>query len=570
MSKLTPILSIAMLLVLSVLAGCQPVATEEPTIEPEETQLPIEPTAVPTEKPEEPVTLRVGGVHDIDCWNPFGCSEVYNFLYFYVNESFMGYGKNITALPLRPQIAESMDVSEDGKTWTIYLRDGVTFSDGVPVNAQTVIDDLNWRQADENLRYYTYVTQHLTSIEALDDLTVQLTTDIPMLSFPLQDVWLSILPMHIWGGLKGEEIFTFENFPPVGTGPFTVADWSPGQYIIYDARDDYYLGKPPIDRIVYQIYANNDAMVQAFLSGQVDVLNTQPVLPPSYYDALVASKDTTVMDLPPGPHHFLAINLSKDGKKHPALEDLRVRQAIDFAVDRGKMVDVALLGHGVPCPTNYACGPAFADFINADLKLTPHDPEHAMQILEEAGYTDQDGDGIREDAGGVQLKLRLDYIVEDPVQGAIAEIARDSLQEIGIGVDLAAVEYTTLFELLQKERDYDLAVMGYGPEPSPVTGEFYYACWAAESSSSWNFSHFCDPEMDKMLSAMTAAASPEEFQAASFGFQEILNTQLPHISLVGQNVLQAFHTDKFEFDTEVMVGLQGVWDPQNIMNIKVK
>jgi peptide/nickel transport system substrate-binding protein len=381
-----------------------------------------------------------------------------------------------------------------------------------------------------------------------------------------------MLPPHVLNDLTDDTMYAFDFFPPVGTGPFTVAEWVQGEYIIYDARDDYYLGKPPVDRIIYQIYANSDTMIQALLAGEVDVLMNQPAVSPVYYETLAAAEDITVLDLPPGPIHSLTFNLHSEGNKHPAIDDLVVRQAIDSAIDKEQLIDITLLGHGMTCPNGYICGPQdiYEGTINPDLKIKPYDPELSREILEEAGYTDQDGDGIREDANGLPLEFRLAFMAQDPVHLTMAESIRDWLQVIGIDVEVDATDYTTLMHVIQSERDFDMAIIGVAAETEPVSMDFYYSCWSSGSSSSWNFSGYCNPEFDELLFGMTAASSSGEYQEASFMAQEVLHRDLPVIILLGQNNLQAFRTDKFEFDTDVCQGFQGVWDPQNIMNIEVK
>jgi peptide/nickel transport system substrate-binding protein len=463
-----------------------------------------------------------------------------------------------------------MEVSEDGLTWTIHLREGVTFSDGTPFDANSAAEYLNWFRADEELMFWFFETANMTSVEVVDDLTVQFTTEFPVLSFPdLDSIWMFQIPMHIWGDLDGDEVFTFENYPPIGTGPYTVEDWQPGEFIIFDARDDYYLGKPPVDRIVYQLYASWDGLIQAFLADEIDL--TTNTVPGVYYETLVADDNTAVMNKPPGNMHFLAFNLYEGGVKNPAVEDLAVRQAIDYGIDKQQVVDVSLLGFGTTCPTSWACGEAYEDEINPELTVTPFDPEEARAILDDAGYVDSDGDGVLESPEGEPLTLRLFYQVEDTVHTSISQLLSGWLGDIGIQLEVVAMEVGTLFDVVLSERDYDIALISFTPDIHPIAMDFYYSCWSADAAgAAWNMGGYCNPEFDDTLFEALSAPTLDAYEDASNRAQAILARDLPTLMIAGQNQLQAYHTDKYEFDTEVCAQHFGVWAYPQILNVEVK
>jgi peptide/nickel transport system substrate-binding protein len=570
------------LVALSLLIGaCGPAAT--PTAEEPSEEQPSAATSAPVEEPTEaqpveeqpvpaePVVLRVGGVKDVDCWNPWSCSQIYYFLGEYVNEPILSPGKDY-ACSGGPLLAKSIELSDDGKTQTWHLQEGVTFTDGTPFNAHEHAEYLEWINANEDLKYWWNYTTYMTSVKALDDLTLQITTEYPLFSFTQGDAyWDYIYPAHVWTGLGPDEVYTYENFPPIGTGPFTVAEWRPGEYLIYDANVDYWQGKPPVDRVVYQIYANFDALVQAFLAGEVDVINNDPPIPPIYYDTLASAEDTTVIDYPPGPYYYIAFNLAEGGTKNPAVEDVVVRHAIDSAIDKERLVDVALLGHGITCPTSWACGPAHENEIDPALTVTPYDPAEARSMLEDAGYVDTDGDGVREGPDGTPMNLRLSITQENPVHLAVADLLKGWLGDVGIAVEVMPMEIGTQFSVVLTERDFDMVLFGFTQEFSAAAMEFYYSCWAAEAGGyAWNFAGYCNPELDDLMFQIVTAPTKEELLATSFDFQQVINQELPRLILFGQTNTQAFHTDRFEFDTDICFSGQGVWDAENLMNLKVK
>ena len=570
--KRLPIILLGLILILAIgLSSCGGTDTpvDEPTVdEPSVDEPAVDEPAVDEPAADEPVILRVGGVKDIDCWNLFTCSQIWDFG-DYVFEGFNSRGRNL-ACSGEPRLAESMEVSEDGLTWTVHLREGITFSDGTPYNAHSAVEYATWLKANVDLEFWTLVTGFMTSAEALDDLTVQYTTEVPLLSFPnLDAIWWYQLPMHIWGDLEPDDVWNFENFPPVGTGPYTVEDWKPGEYIIFDAREDYHLGKPPVDRIVYQIYSTWDGLIQAFLADEIDL--TVNTIPGVYYDTLAADDNTGLLNLPPGQMHFLAFNSMEGGAKHQAIDDLAIRQAIDLAIDKQHVVDIAMLGHGTTCPTSWACGEAYKDEVNPDLTVTPYDPDEAKAILSDAGYTDSDGDGILESADGTPLEFRLFYQAEDALHTAISQLLSDWFSAIGIDLEVVAMEVGTLFDVILGERDYDIALIAFTPDIDPIAMDFYYSCWSADAAAAaWNMGGYCNPEFDDAIFEAQSAATIEEYEDAHNRAQAILARDLPTLMIAGQNQLQAYHTGTFEFDTEVCAQHFGVWAYPQILNVEVK
>jgi len=544
-----PFLNLGLLIVVALalsLTGCG--ATEVPGEVPEATVVATEASAA-TQKPEpttaieeEPVVLRVGGLEDVDCWNPFGCASTWTFGHL-INEGFTDHGP-VPGCSGIPRLAESWEVSEDGRTWTIHLYEGITYSDGTPFTAQTAADYFNWYVSTE-MKEWTAETLYLESAEAIDELTFQYTTSAPILNSPDYDFqWLYMMPVHIWGDVPAEELFTHEVFPPVTTGPYVVAEHVPGSYLVYEARPEYYRGKPPIDRIVYQIYGNIDAIASALIAGEIDM--TMNELPPDVAATLSDQPNIFVEVKVPGPHHMLVFNLAPGGTRHPAVEDVAVREAMDYAIDKDWIVDVALLGYGITCPNNWACGPNYADQLNPDLEVTPYDVDRANEILDQAGYLDSDKDGIRETADGLPLEFRFYYVQEVPSHVVIAEAIVNWVKEIGITLIPEAVEAGTWDSSIRYERDFDVA-LGYGaPDIDAAAMDFSYSCWSSEAGGV-NWSGYCNPEMDDLVYQFWLSSDYEASLEPLFQAQELLYNDRPQLILAAQNDLQAWRTDRFEF-----------------------
>lgn len=570
----------ALLMLVLGLTACSPAATQEPEVatespgeEMDEAEASTEEPSVMTEEPEleaekEPVILRVGGLDDIDCWNPHSCTSIW-FYGHLVFEGFTDHGAASKGCEGVPRLADSWEVSDDGLTWTVNLHEGITFNDGTPVTAQTIVDFIDWWNSTD-LIYHTAETLSMESYEAIDDLTLQYTTLDPIVNSPDYDfIWWYMGPPHIWGELDNDTLWGFESYPPVGTGPYVVTEHEPGSHVIFDAREDYYRGKPPIDRVVYQIYANNDALISALLAGEIDL--TLPWMPPESYDQLSSASNVTVEEKHPGAWHELIFNMHPEGNKNPAIEDPKVREAVDYAIDKETLIDIALLGHGITCPTNWGCGPNYESELNPDLVVTPFDLAMANQILDEAGYMDTDGDGIRETPDGEPLAFRLTTQAEVPSQLVMADLIAESLSEIGIGVEVEVLELTTWYATILDERDFDMAIDTEPHDIDPASMDFWYSCWSADAGSgALNFAGYCNEEMDELVYAFWYSDDLEGRWEPMFQAQEMLNQDRPIVILAGQNSLQAYRNDRFEFPMDTCdVGL-GMMDPLSLLNATVK
>ncbi len=568
MKKIT--LLVVIILIAAFIVACGTSDIAEPTSDTIEASTDEEPVEAGD---AEPVILRVGGLTDPGCWNPFVCSRAWDFADL-VYEGFTGHGAG-EGCPAVPRLAETWEQSDDGLTWTWHLYEGITYSDGVEFNAHTVVDFFNWWNSTELIWWYPESSE-MESIEALDDYTIKITTTVPINNYPYQDaVWFYIMPPHIWGEFDDVGFAEFDSFPPIGTGPYVVTDYQPGSSIVFDAREDYYRGDLPVDRIVYQIYGNSDAAVNAYLAGDIDLINTNTNIPVQYYDVLSKAPNTTVEEAPPGDAYWLSFNmfnLDDSAIRHPAVNDPAVREAIDYAIDKQHIVDVALFGHGVTCPTNWACGPRNAADLNPDLVVTPFDLDKANSILNDAGYVDSDNDGVRETSDGVPLDFRLYFEVENAAAAIMATTVSEWLAEIGISVQVEGLEQGTLLKLVLGDRDFDMAIFFWSPDLEPTAWmSFQFACWSAEAGiSGLNDSGYCNEDLDTLIYDSWYESDPKIAKEKIFKAQALVNQERPIIFLAGQNILQIYNNEKFGFpEYTCEVGL-GTWNFPSVLDIEVK
>jgi peptide/nickel transport system substrate-binding protein len=551
------------------LSGCSNGDTETPSVAPE----PTTPTGIePTDEPlsDEPVLLTIGGLSDADCWNPYVCTATYIWGQI-IMHGFATYGNSSDACPAQPGLAHSWEVSEDGRTWTINLFEGLSYSDGTAITAHTIKEFMDFQSSNASLAAWFIETANLESVEVIDDLTLKYTTTMPMMRSPdsVWAVWF-MLPPHIWADFDETDVFTFSNYPLVGAGPYVLTEHVPGSHMIFDAREDYHLGKPTIDRVVYRIYTNADALVSALIAGEIDL--TTPLLPPESVQALEGISNITMEKKFPGDMFELVFNLADYGTGHPAVKDPQVRMAIDYAIDKQQLVDIALLGEGITCPTNWACGPNFEGILNPDLELTPFDPAVAGRILDEAGYLDTDGDGIRETPDGLPLEFGLFYATDFPAELTLAQMVADWLGVVGIQVNVEAVDWGTWFYQVSDQHDYDMAIDFRTPETDPSAIDFWLGCWAAAPGPfTFNAPGYCNEAMDEAVFGYIFSDDLEAGRVSLFEAQRILNEDRPMITLVGPLQVQAYRNDRFEFPKDTCYAdISGMYGYHGLMNAEVK
>jgi peptide/nickel transport system substrate-binding protein len=310
-----------------------------------------------------------------------------------------------------------------------------------------------------------------------------------------------ILPKHIWGKMSADERSKYEGTDGVGSGPFTLEEFKKGQFARFKANPNFWGGKPAVDKVVLRKFNNPDAMVAALKTGELDAAED---IPSSGFHELENDPNIVTVEGYQGAMGEIAIN-GGDGlkKPHPALADPKVREAIGYAIDRDTIVDRALEGLASPSQTlSVSPDPKWTPDI-ADGELPSFDLDKANAILDEAGYKDTDGDGIREMPDGGE-PLNFKYMVRSDSVNAqpIAEFFTGWLKEIGIGTTRKVVDDSQLTEIIGKG-DYDIFFWGWTPFVDPDTMLSYFTCDQVASDPDnptdyYNDANYCDPGYDKL------------------------------------------------------------------------
>jgi peptide/nickel transport system substrate-binding protein len=397
---------------------------------------------------------------------------------------------------------ENGGISADERTITLYLRQDSLWSDGVPITTADFLFTYDMVMSDKNAVYSRHPYDQIESFEPVDDFTLQITFRQPFVSWQSSlfsgSSGISLLPAHILQPVF-EQAGTLDNAdwnraPTVGCGPFVFKEWVPGDSVRFVTNENYWLGRPRLDELIFRFLPDESTRIAAMLAGEGDVGTF------SLYSDLSQLDKAGIKSLNSynGSSEGWYFNLHPE-KGHPALKDWRVRQAIALALDRQKLVQELFLGRINVAATPWDNSP----WVDPAIQPLPYDPEKAKALLDEAGWVDSNGDGTR-DSNGVELVLKYGTTNREVRQKAQG-IAQQDLAQVGIRLDLQSFDSSTFFASYTEggpANNFSLDIIEYinGPGfPDPN-----FAAWRCAQIPSdqnpygQNASGLCDEELEAL------------------------------------------------------------------------
>jgi peptide/nickel transport system substrate-binding protein len=447
-------------------------------------------------------------------------------------------------------LAESWEASDDGLTYTYTLRDGLEWSDDTPLTAEDIAYTINRSREEEWLNHTSTVAN--LEAEAPDERTVVVTSSVPDPKLPNLNVY--IVPMHVYEEIPADEITKYPATDGVASGPFSLAEWKKGQFWRMTANPNFWRGQVAIDEVVFRVFRNADAMVAALRNGEIDAAHA---VPESQFPSLQSEEGIVAVEGEQGGFDYLVLNSyagkpprdeSKFDAPHPALLDLGFRQAIAHAIDREALVERVLDGIGTPGTTmSPSANPQWIPELTEEEDYE-FDLEKAKQILEDAGYTDSNGNGVREHEGE-DITLRYAIRTESPNSRPYAEFISGWLEDIGIRTTFSSYDDGQLIEAAGKG-DFDLYVWGWTPfvDPDPMLS--YFQCSqvsvdASDFSNYYNDPGFCDEEYDRMYKEQNTELDPTRRQEIVGEMLKRFYASASYIVTATSPDLQAYRTDRF-------------------------
>lgn len=396
-----------------------------------------------------------------------------------------------TDMRLLPDLARSWEVAQDGRAYTFALQENVLWHDGKPFTSADVRWTLEHLKGQRS--FAAEALRRITAIETPDDHTVVLRLAEPWAPLLTTLAWEGafILPRH--GGASPAR--------PVGTGPFRFASWDRGKSLTLEANRNFWKPGPYLDRIVYR-FADSDQALDLVLSGQADYMVIRPAL--SRLPALAADPRVRVLTSPTDSRYYLAFNL-----RRPLLQDHRLREAINRALDRPALLERALHGYGAPAYGFYT--PAVAWAYNTQALAPAFDLGRARALLREA----LDG------TGGAFQPVFISSAI-NPFGDMAREVARQ-LQAAGIDVRLELDPLDHWYKRVMDRHDFDIALMGgsQGPDPESLNLRF------GSKGLGSRIMGYESAELDAAVSEGGRQADLSLRARAYFRAQEILARDLP-------------------------------------------
>ena len=415
-------------------------------------------------------------------------------------------------LRMQPALATEWTTSADNLTWTFTLRDGVTFHDGSPFTSEDVVYSFR-RIIDEELSSSWRLTA-VKSVTAPDPRTVVFTLTQPTPHF-----------LTTIGSFKGLAIVSKANVDagriqtrPVGTGPFSVASFTAGDDITLRANPQYWGGAPQVDGAVIRFIPEPSTAMAALRSGEV---HWTDAVPPQ--DVPILAKDSTVHlgRTPSNDYWYVTLNEARK-----PFDDVRVRQAVAFAIDRDSVAQAAKYG---AAQVNQTAIPASSPWYLEHAPYT-HDPERARQLLQEAGVGD--------------LSVELMVTSEYPETVTIAQVLADQLSQAGIRMTIRTLDFATWLDE-QGQGNWDSLMLGWLGNNDP--DDYYYGQHHSKGTN--NFQKYSNPEVDRLLDAgraqMDEAARKKTYDQAA----TIIVDEASYIYLYNPDVLQVWSPNLHGYTT---------------------
>jgi peptide/nickel transport system substrate-binding protein len=506
-------------------------------------------------------TLRVGWSSEPDKMNPLTsysteALEVLQLLY----DKLIEYD---TSLKPEPGLAESWEYSDDGLDITYHLRSGVTWHDGQPFSSADVKFTFDLIK-DEELGGYTQWLVDMTEVETPDETTAVVKFSKPQAFNP--GLAIPILPQHLWAGMSADETRKFANDSPVGTGPYTFGEWNRGESLTIARNADWWGTEPAAQRIVFVLYGNEDVMSQALKAGEVDILTE---VPPTIWDGLQSTENVKAVSLPSFSFHHIGFNVDTDPASlgNPLLLDPVIRQALNYAIDRNQLVELALAGHGQP--GSVLIPPALGDWqlqIPADQQMNA-DPDKANQMLDDAGYTDSNGDGVREAPDDSPLEFRLIAIESTTVDVRAAELFRDAAEAVGIKLDLQTMDENTLGNTVYNTKDPDWDIFVWGWDSGVADPDYMLGIVLCSQIGGNNDVFYCDQQYDALYTQQATTVDEAARAPIVDQMQQMFYDSGTYIVMWYQDKLQAYRTDTWQGWAETPGGLVFNFTRDNYLDV---
>lgn len=430
----------------------------------------------------------------------------------------------------QPWLAESWELNDDTTAVTFHLRDDVYWHDGVKTTAYDLKFSYDLARDPETGFPNTAFWTHYGDAEAVDSFTFRVAME-PHADF--LDPWRSFTPVprHKLEGVGAAAMRThpFSTREPLGNGPFKFVEHVSGQHWTFAANDRWpeeLGGRPYLDRIVYRAIPEQTTLLNGLLTGEIDYY----IAPPAEQAAEVeAASNVRLIHFPD--RSFVIIGWNE---RRPMFEDRNVRRALTMAIDKQRIIDGILYGYGQVA--NSTVPPFFWQFDEQAGAGLDHDPEQARRLLDEAGWTDSDGDGVR-DKDGRPFRFQMVTNQGNQIRADIIQAVQSDLRKVGIAVEPQVLEWGTLLDRINdpETRNFDAVVIGWVTEFRIDDSDLFH-CDKMDDPYQWV--SYCDPEADRLLDTLPRIVDRDRSLALWQRYQRKIASDQPYTFVYFQERLE--------------------------------
>lgn len=451
-------------------------------------------------------TMIVGLVKANSNFNPYGSygDEAYGHMQVY--DTLVIKDENGKIVPC---VAESWEVSDDGLVYTMAIRSGIKFSDGDEFTAEDAKFNVD---ASIDSSYTNWAMVGVDHCDMIDNSTIAISLATADAGFLEKLTWIYLVSKNAYmkaGGQYGKSMDTI-----VGTGPYVVSDWKPGESVTFVANEDYFRGAPPVKKVIFKSMSDANAAVIALQTGEMDLYIND--VPNVSIPTLTASDKVMVVSYPSYVLMNVILNCGNG-----LFTDVNLRQAVAYAVNREKMLAIGTEGQGVivdyPGGPDYVANPGLSVFQDMDV-------EKAKQMVEEAGVA--------------RTTIMIKTMESNPWP-KLATVLQDDLNKIGFDAKVELMDYNAYSQEVWGNRDYEIAICRYWSGTKDM-GELMAL---VQSNSGMNFSNYSNPEADRYIELGNGATTEQERKDYYAKAIELFTPDIPLVPLYYTYGSRAFTRD---------------------------
>lgn len=440
---------------------------------------------------------------------------------------FNGLVKYDKDINLVGDLAQSWEIKDDGLTIIFHLRKNVYWHDGVPFSGRDV--EFTYKMlVDPNVRTpYSGDFERIKSLEVIDDYTVKLTYKEPFA--PALSSWgMSIMPRHL---LEGQDLNSAGfGRDPVGTGPYKFKLWKAQEKIELASNHGYFEHRPFIDRYIYRVIPDEATIFLELQTQGVDSAGLSPLQFKRQTDTEFFKRYYRKFRLPSFGYTYLGYNLNA-----AKFKDRRVRQALNYAVDKQEIINTVLLGMG-----EVSSGPFTSNSwaFDKEVAAVPFDPKRARDLLKDAGWVDADNDGWLE-KNGERFEFAIITNQGNDERIKIAQIIQRRLKDIGIKVKIKVVEWSVFLTEFIDKKNFETVLLGWSLGREPDNYDIWHSSKTKEGE--FNYIGFNNEEVDRLLTEARRTFDQEKRKEYYHRIHRIIYEEQPYMFLYVPDSLSILH-----------------------------